>query len=426
LHLFNYSTDSDGTTWNRTRFCGYRFYKTKKTVSSIYLRKNTGTYTSPGSFQSTEAASKTLILDNAANLTNIRTLDVKLNASNSTYSHPTEALIKLENNSHNYISFRTQTDTGAHSGLVFSDNNRGGYITFQTYVGSGTNDGTNGDSMFLGAYNDIVFQTGGSNTIAGKTERFRIKQNGNIDSTFFDASGTSARFTMQQNAESELQLYNNRQDLSNVPVSSIVGYNASQVAKLIFYRGGGSSSGYIKLQTKSHNDLSLTDVATFGGNSSNGTTANTDSTFHGNISHQGLTMSTGTDVDQVKSYNMTFQLAANTWTDTGINGSDLSTGTYAMQVYIDDHNAGGGHYEEHYSAMISWFAGGTNSGDRQDEIVVHRAGHAPNNSDVQFRTQRHSSGGDNLMLQVKQNFAHTTTMNNTDGRQFNFKFRRLI
>ena len=149
-------------------------------------------------------------------------------------------------------------------------------------------------------------------------------------------------------------------------------------------------------------------------------------TFGGKISHEGLNMSTGTEIDQTKTFNMSFQLSANTWTDTGIDGTDLATGTYAMQVFVDDHNAGGGHYDEYYSGMISWFNGSTNS-TNFDEIVIHRAGHASNNSDVQFRTLR-ASGSDthDLMLQVKQNFAHTSTMNNTDGRKFNFKFRRLI
>ena len=144
--------------------------------------------------------------------------------------------------------------------------------------------------------------------------------------------------------------------------------------------------------------------------------------------HDGVELQAGTtpNVDQTKSFNMTFQLSANTWTDTGIDGTDLATGTYVMQVFIDDHNAGGGHYDEYYSGIISWFNGSTNS-TNVDEIVIHRAGHASNNSDVQFRTER-ASGSDShdLMLQVKQNFAHSTTMNNTDGRRFNFKFRRLM
>ena len=123
--------------------------------------------------------------------------------------------------------------------------------------------------------------------------------------------------------------------------------------------------------------------------------------------------------------SMTFQLAANTWTDTGINSSDLTSGTYAMQVYVDDHNAGGLHYDEYYSATISWFGGTTNSSNH-DEIVTHNAGHANNTSHLQFRTLRHTNPGDNLMLQVKQNFAHSLALNGTDGKTMTFKFRRLI
>ena len=123
--------------------------------------------------------------------------------------------------------------------------------------------------------------------------------------------------------------------------------------------------------------------------------------------------------------SMTFQLAANTWTDTGINSSDLATGTYAMQVYVDDHYAGGLHFDEYYSATISWYGGVTNS-TNHDEIVTHNAGHASNNSHLQIRTLRHSNPGDNLMLQVKQNFAHSTALNGTDGKTMTFKFRRLI
>lgn len=123
--------------------------------------------------------------------------------------------------------------------------------------------------------------------------------------------------------------------------------------------------------------------------------------------------------------SMTFQLAANTWTDTGINSSDLATGTYAMQVYVDDHSAGGGHYDEFYSATISWY-GGTTNNTNHDEIVTHNAGHANNTSHLQFRTLRHTNPGDNLMLQVKQNFAHSLALNGTDGKTMTFKFRRLI
>ena len=150
-------------------------------------------------------------------------------------------------------------------------------------------------------------------------------------------------------------------------------------------------------------------------------------TFAGRVTHNGIELTSGFAVDQIKEFPMTFQLAANTWTDTGIDGADLSTGTYAMQVYVSDFEVGGRHYYEYYSATISWYGGATNS-TVVDEIPVHRAGHAPNTGDIQFRTQR-ASGSDShdLMLQVKTNRTYTGALDNDHGGKImRFKFRRLM
>jgi len=158
-----------------------------------------------------------------------------------------------------------------------------------------------------------------------------------------------------------------------------------------------------------------------------GTTSPTEALdVNGNIKHTGLTMTSGTDVDQVSTFDMTFQLTADTWTDTGIDGTDLGTGTYAIQVYVDDNGASGDHYAEYYSGMMSWYADSTNS-TVVDEIPLHRAGHAPNNGNIMLRTQR-ASGTDthDLMLQIKHDRTHTLAMNGTDNRTITFKFRRLI
>ena len=123
---------------------------------------------------------------------------------------------------------------------------------------------------------------------------------------------------------------------------------------------------------------------------------------------------------------MSFQLAANTWTDTGIDGTDLTTGTYIMQVYVDDYGVNGGHYTEYYSATISWFSTNTNDGN-VDEIIIHRAGHAPQSADIQFRTERTlNADSHDLMLQVKHNLAYNAALDNSAGKSMRFKFRRLI
>ena len=146
----------------------------------------------------------------------------------------------------------------------------------------------------------------------------------------------------------------------------------------------------------------------------------------GKIEHQGLnSLSSGTNVDQIKEFQMSFQLVANTWTDTGIDGTDLATGTYAMQVYVDDHSVGGSHYDEYYSGMMSWFATQTNeTAHATDEIPTHRAGHAPNDGFLQFRTTRGSSA--DLKLQVKHNEAYSAALDNSDNKRMTFNFRRLI
>ena len=146
----------------------------------------------------------------------------------------------------------------------------------------------------------------------------------------------------------------------------------------------------------------------------------------GKLEHQGLnSLSNGTSVDQVKSYNMTFQLSADTWTDTGIDGTDLITGTWVMQCYVNDYGVGGSHYHEYYSATMSWYSSQTNESTHpHDEIHVHRAGHAPNDGHVQFRTVRGASA--NLKLQVKHNESYSAALDNSSGKQMQFSFRRLI
>ena len=143
--------------------------------------------------------------------------------------------------------------------------------------------------------------------------------------------------------------------------------------------------------------------------------------------HDGVELKAGTtpNIDQIKEFNMSTQLSANTWTDSGIDGSDLATGTYVMQVLVSDYNLGGSHYSEFYSATISWYASGTNETTHAfDEIPIHRAGHAPNDGSVQFRTTRGSSAS--LKLQIKHNEAYNAAPNQTTGKEFKFKFRRLM
>ena len=114
------------------------------------------------------------------------------------------------------------------------------------------------------------------------TNNFDIRSTGNIfntygnsDNIFFrtqDATTTASfgrnlvDLFSNQNGTNELKLDNNRQDLSNVPVSKVSGYNSVEVANMTFYRGSGGATGYIRFQSKYDNSASLTDMFQIGSN----------------------------------------------------------------------------------------------------------------------------------------------------------------
>jgi hypothetical protein len=131
-------------------------------------------------------------------------------------------------------------------------------------------------------------------------------------------------------------------------------------------------------------------------------------------------MTDGTDIDQIKSYTKSLILTQN-WIDTGVNGSELATGTYIIQVYVNNSGANGLQYNEMYSGTMSWYADNTNSSNH-DEIVLHAAGHARNDKSIFLRVQRTvSSDANDLKLQISSNRNATQTASN-----YIFKFRRMI
>ena len=122
---------------------------------------------------------------------------------------------------------------------------------------------------------------------------------------------------------------------------------------------------------------------------------------------------TANDITTItKSLNVT-----TSWMDTGITGTNLATGTYAVQMLIND-GTNAGQYNEHYSGIMSWFADTTNSTDA-DEILLHKAGHASNGRHVYLRTIRTASSG-RIKLQISTTNAFAAASNIT------FKFKKLI
>lgn len=105
------------------------------------------------------------------------------------------------------------------------------------------------------------------------------------------------------------------------------------------------------------------------------------------------------------------------WMDTGIAGTNLKTGTYAVQMYVNG-SGQGGQYTEYYSGIMSWFEGATNSTDT-DEIFLHKAGHATGGNSMFLRTVRRESSS-TLKLQIACSKAFTAAVS------IQFKFKKLI
>ena len=134
-------------------------------------------------------------------------------------------------------------------------------------------------------------------------------------------------------------------------------------------------------------------------------------------STQGVTLSDGTNVDQLTVFNKSLTITTS-WLDTGIKFEDLASGSYIMQVTANDSGVGGGHVNIIYTAAMTWYAGTTNE-TTYDEIVVNRTGVASGSGTLFFRLLR-STSADNLRLQV----AGTTV--NTGAATYTFKFRRIL
>lgn len=101
------------------------------------------------------------------------------------------------------------------------------------------------------------------------------------------------------------------------------------------------------------------------------------------------------------------------WLDTGISGSNLKTGTYAVRV----ENVLSESTTEAWSGIMSWYDG-TCSGDKTEEIILHNAGAADSDKDIYLRTARVVSGS--MKLQIAGTYTAASAMS------IKFTFRRLI
>jgi hypothetical protein len=141
----------------------------------------------------------------------------------------------------------------------------------------------------------------------------------------------------------------------------------------------------------------------------------------GTLTHQGLEPSSGVNIDQILTFTKSLTVD-NNWQDTGIGHLDLTTGTYLVQLYANDLQAGGSSNNEYYSGICSWYDGLTDSVVElpTDEIVLHRAG-ISGNASLFLRTYATPGGSqEGLKLQIYSNNINSSAAN------YVFKFRRII
>lgn len=174
-----------------------------------------------------------------------------------------------------------------------------------------------------------------------------------------------------------------------VPTDTLNTTGSTDISTKIYLVGASSQAS--SAQTYSDNEVFVTNgVLTAAG-----------------ITHSGLTMTAGTNVDQLKSTTFTSALTT-AWTDvTGVSGTYLATGSYIVQIESNG---------EYYTGYMSWFSGSTTS-TVADEIQLHRAGPAASAARIYARVIRQSASTLKLQVSASTSVAsHTLTL----------KFRRTI
>jgi hypothetical protein len=132
----------------------------------------------------------------------------------------------------------------------------------------------------------------------------------------------------------------------------------------------------------------------------------------------------GLNIGYKKIVTLSGTYAANTWYNTGIDRT-TDTGIYLLNAWVDTYGSGGQSYQETY---IGWFVlpNRASNNTTADTITTHRAGHAPGGEAIQFRTLRTLGASDSkIYLQWLSNFAYTTALNGTAGRNIQISIHRF-
>ena len=150
----------------------------------------------------------------------------------------------------------------------------------------------------------------------------------------------------------------------------------------------------------------------------------------GQLKHDGLVLETGTgaQIDTVTTHNVSLNLVAGNWVDTGIYSNSGSyqlegSGTYVVQIYSDAHGGEPYFYSCYFSGIMSWYFGTSNQSATFD-IPLTTATHSTNGRTLELRIQVTTAAGpgtpiNNARLEVKCSASTTSSA-------LSFRFRRLL
>lgn len=135
-----------------------------------------------------------------------------------------------------------------------------------------------------------------------------------------------------------------------------------------------------------------------------------------------ITSTYATKIEAGEITTISKEITVNTdWTDTGITGSDLSSGTYYIQANCNWSGAAG-LWDETYSGIMYWFSSGETNSANSTEILLHNSGHADNAGAIYLRTIRTArTEGVGMKLQIASKIAYTDST-----KWVTFKFRKII
>ena len=262
---------------------------------------------------------------------------------------------------------------------------------------------------------DTVINANGFQGVNTYTQNLYITSSGTSALNRIDNNGNELYITYGGTSNAALQINNTSGDVS---IQQSLGIYDS--AASLGISGDTSGNIYYINSAGEHRFRANGSTVTSMTINSSLITLNENTEVNGTLTHDGLSMTDGTGIDQLKTYTQSLTLTTG-WQDTGINGADLESGTYIFQLVANDYGVGGGHYDERYSGIMAWLDYNTNSSVADEIVISSRAGHAPNSGDIQLRILRTpSADADDLKLQIKANY------NATGASNYTFKFRRLI